>query len=206
MTKTNNKLKKILIATKNNDKFLIVAGLLKRAGLKDHSFVTLRDLDIREDIEENGSILNRAKQKADFFEKIILRNRIAGIEAVLGVDDGLKLPGRKRIISNSKEITDRILKGEIIPAGEIITIASAFVLKVPSKNIQVACVTGIPYVYLSNKENLKREEGKYVLNFVVGFLGGKKPLSAMSGKKCFDYYYKHSKKEFNKLCGVLLKK
>lgn len=198
--------KKILIATKNKDKFLVVVGMLKQLGLEDYKFINLEDLDIQEDVKEKGTILNRAKQKAVFFERVIVKKKITDIVAVLGIDDGLILPGRKKIISNSKEITDKILTGKIISAGDIITIARAFALNLLNKNIQFACITGIPYTYLGNKGNVKREEGKYVLNYVVGFLGSKKPLVAVNNEECLNYYFKYSKKELNKLCRDLLKK
>ena len=82
---------------------------------------------------------------------------------MLGIDDGLILSGRKKIISNSKEITDKILTGKIISAGDIITIVRAFALNLLDKNIQTTCITSIPYTYLGNKENIKREEGKSLL-------------------------------------------
>lgn len=203
MVNSKNNSKKILIATKNKDKFLIVSGMLKQLGLEKYKFVSLKDLGINEDVEEKSSVLNRAKQKADFFAKIIKKKKINGISAVLGKDDGIVLPGSKRIITNSKETTDKILTGKIISAGEIIIIASAYALNFLDKNIRASCITKHPYIYLGNKENVKRKEGGYVLNYVVAPLGSKKPLIATSKKDCFRYYLKHSKKELNKLCKVL---
>lgn len=206
MINVKNNPKKILIATKNVNKFSIVSDLLKKAGLENYEFINLHDLSIEEDLEEKGSILNRAKQKADFFTEVIKKKKINDIAAVLGKDDGLILPGRKKIFSNSKETTDQILEGKIILAGEIITVASAYALNFLDKNIQKTCVIKHSYIYLGNKENIRRKEGMYVLNYVVGFLGSKKPLSAESEEECLNYYYKYSKKELNELCGLLFEK
>lgn len=206
MAELKNNSKKILIATKNKDKFIMVSGMLKKSGLEDFKFINLHDLNIQEDIEEKGSILNRAKQKADFFSDIIFKMKIIDIMAVLGVDDGLVLPGSKKIISNSKETTDRILEGKIISDGEIITIAKAYALNLPDINTQKTCISSIPYIYLGNKENIKREEKGYILSYVVGMLGSKSPLSAASDEECLNYYLKYSRTELSKLCEILLKK
>jgi hypothetical protein len=203
MTDKTDKSKTILIATKNNDKFLIVAGMMKQLGLNNYKFISLHDLNIKEDLKEKGTISDRAKQKANFYQKIILKKKIAGITAVLGTDDGIKLPGRKTAASNSKQITDKILSGELISIGETVSISRAFSLNLTAGNARNACVTDIPYVFLGNEENIKREEEKYPLNRVLSLSNGKKPLAATNEKECLEYYLKHSRKELELLCKIL---
>lgn len=205
MDNKTNKPKKILIATKNSDKFLIATGMLKELGLKDYEFVNLHGLNVRENIKEKGTILDRAKQKANFYQKVIVKNKIPGITAVLGIDDGIKLLSRKTIASNSKQMTDKILSGELVSVGEIVLIARAFALNLTENNTKDACITNMPFIFLGNKENTKREEEKYPLSRVFGLLNSKKSITATNEKECLKYYLRYSRKELNNLCKILPK-
>ncbi len=203
MTNKINSSKKILIATKNRDKFYIVVNMLKRLGLRDYTFLNLHDLNIHQKLKERGTLLNRAEQKANFYQKIIERKKVVKIVAVLGVDDGIKIEHRKIINSNSKKITDKILSGELVPTGEVIFIMRAFALSLVGNNKRAACVTNIPFVFLGNKMNIKREAEKYPLSRVFGLLNSDKTIIETSSKKCLDYYLKYSQKELSNLCEII---
>jgi len=205
MKNKTDKSKKILIATKNSDKFLIVTDMLKELGLKNYEFINLHGLNIRENLKEKGTILDRAKQKASFYQKIIVKKKIPGITAVLGIDDGIKLLSRKTVASNSKQITDKILSGELVSVGEIVLIARAFALNLTEDGAKDACITNMPFIFLGNEENIEREEEKYPLSRVFGLLNGKKSITATSENECLKYYLKYSKKELNNLCKILPK-
>ncbi len=203
MKKKNNNSKLILIATKNKDKFLIVSNMLKRVGLKNYKFINLQSLKIHEDVKEKGTIMQRAKQKADFYQKIILEKKITEVIAILGIDDGIKLFNRKRINSNSKEIADGILSGKLSSIGNIIFVVRAFALNLMDNKIQTTCITHIPFVFLGNIKNVKRNKEKYPLSHVFGMQNRKKSIIETSEKECLEYYLKYSKKELIKLCQIL---
>lgn len=63
--KRSEKVRKILIATRNNDKFKIVSKLLLTSNFKDYKFYSLNDINesvIEE--KETGDVLNRSFKKA----------------------------------------------------------------------------------------------------------------------------------------------
>lgn len=64
---TTNK-KTIVVATKNIDKFRIVVDILLGLGAIDFTYCNLTDLKITEEMEETGTIEDRAKQKALFYK------------------------------------------------------------------------------------------------------------------------------------------
>lgn len=193
----------ILIATKNRDKFEIVSGILSRLGSDKYKFVSLYDLDVADDVEEKGTIINRARQKADFFEKIITKKKMPDIIAVLGIDDGLILPGKKKASSNSKELTDAILSGKLVSAGDVVQLARAFALNVRGTNKRAVCTTGIPFKFLGSSWTIKRIEGKYPLNDVFGLCGNSKSVNSTGEEECFEYYLKHCRKELEGLFEIL---
>ena len=58
-------MKKILIATRNKDKFKIISKLLSIESFKDYKFISLNDIE--EDIidkKEVGDVINRSYEKA----------------------------------------------------------------------------------------------------------------------------------------------
>jgi hypothetical protein len=191
--------KTILIATRNGDKFEIVSGMLKRLAMGNFGFVSLSDINISDEIKEMGTIANRAKQKADFFEKIVMKNKNPEIIAVLGIDDGLILPGRKRANSNSKELTDAFLSGKLISVGDIVLLARAFALNVLNSRKSRTCITKIPFEFLGSSQTIKRIEGKYPLNDAFGLCGNGKSVNATSEQECFEYYLRYCKKELEGL-------
>ncbi|MFA6096243.1 MAG: hypothetical protein WC788_01285 [Candidatus Paceibacterota bacterium] len=191
--------KTILIATRNRDKFEIVSGILTRLGLNKYKYSSLYDLNVIEDVKEKGTIVNRAKQKADFFEKIVIKKKIPNIIAVLGIDDGLILPGKKRASSHSKELTGSILSGKLISVGDTVQLARAFALNVLSPKKSRTCITKIPFRFLGSSQAVKRIEGKYPLNDIFGLCGNAKPVNSTSEEECFEYYLRYSEKELNGL-------
>lgn len=195
----NDNTKTILIATKNKDKFRTVSKILSHLHLGNFRFVDLHDLGVEDDIEERGSIIERAKQKADFYGGIVYKNKVSNVNAVLGIDDGLKLYGNEEILCNSKEITDGILSGKKIKKGDVIIVARAYALK-PAKGIKThTCITEIPFQHIGNSEKIKRIEEIYPLNHVLGFVGEKRTIIKMPEDECIEYYCRYSKKDLKDL-------
>ena len=68
------KVKKILIATTNKDKFKIISCLLRRAGLKEDTYQILSLDNINYDGPDNkevGDITERARRKAETVKRYI---------------------------------------------------------------------------------------------------------------------------------------
>lgn len=68
-----NTLPIILVVTKNKDKYRIVVDILVCSGFDKFQYCSLTEFNITEDMEETGSIENRAKQKALFYKKILMQ-------------------------------------------------------------------------------------------------------------------------------------
>jgi hypothetical protein len=186
-------MKKILIATKNKDKFVIVVDIFKKIGLQNYEFVNLHDLSIDDNIEETGDITQRAEQKAKFYGNIAKKLSIAGLVAIIGIDDGIKLPKNDNANPNSKEITSGILSGELVEKGDIVWIVRAFVIYVLETGKIVSSTTLIPFNFLGNSEDVKWMDEKYPLSLVLGRVNDFKPVAEISNKESSDYYLKYSK-------------
>jgi len=103
------KMKKILIATTNKDKFKIVSYILRRAGISEdlYEILSLNDINYDgPDIIEVGDILKRARVKAETI-KNFFQNEI--YDYFIGIDDGIILKGNMIGVFSSiclKNMTD----------------------------------------------------------------------------------------------------
>ena len=77
-------MKKILIATRNKDKFKIVSKLLSTNEFKEYSFYNLNEIENIVDKKESGDVINRSKEKAKNAYESIKNN---DFEYIVGVDD-----------------------------------------------------------------------------------------------------------------------
>lgn len=103
-------MKKILIATRNKDKYKIVSKLLSAKTFKNFKFISLNE--IKEDIidkKEVGYIKNRSYEKAMNVYKS-LKNNI--YDYIVGIDDGIEIRGN--IIENVKEYIKAILDNKYL--------------------------------------------------------------------------------------------
>jgi len=188
-------MKKILIATKNLDKYNITNQLIERVAPRKFTFSNLIDLGIEHEIEENGSIKERAEQKAlVYFNYLKDNNLLNDIFAVVGIDDGFDLSESGQGDPNSKEITDAILSGEYLKENERIWMKRAFAIYNSEAGMN-SCLTSVPFVFLGNKNNITREDGKYPLRNVLGSVDLNKTMIDMTHDEAMDYYFKHSERD-----------
>lgn len=185
-------MEKILVATKNRDKFTIVVDIFRKLGLRDYEFVNLHDLGITDEIEEVGSIIQRAEQKAIFYAGIINRQPAIGVRLVVGIDDGIKLPNDDKASPNSKEITRGILSGQLVKKGDIIWIVRSFVIYVAEDGNVISSMTQIPFSFLGNSKNVSLEDEKYPLSLVLGMMNDFRPIAEISSEESSKYYLKYS--------------
>lgn len=185
-------MKKFLVATKNKDKFLIAVDIFKKIGLQNYEYINLHDLGINDNIEETGDIIQRAEQKAKFYGDIAKKLSVAGLVAIVGIDDGIKLSKNDNANPNSKEITNGILSGELVKKGDIVWIARAFVIYVLETGKIVSSTTLIPFNFLGNSEDVRWMNEKYPLSLVLGRVNDFKPVAEISNKESSEYYLKYS--------------
>lgn len=189
-------MKKLLIATKNNDKYSIVSALIGKVLSGDVSFHSLKDAGIGYDINEEGSILERSEQKAKVYWDYLDKERKSLYLAVIGIDDGFSIDREKEGDPNSKELTDKILAGGLVNPGDTIWIKRGFAIY--NDNGLVSCLTSIPFVFLGNPENISREEGIYPLSSVLASVDGNVSIKDMNFDDTIRYYLEY--------CGQDLKK
>lgn len=181
---------KVLIATKNKDKFNIISNML--ISILGNN-ITLKDLsDYKNYIEkeEEGDNIERAKFKArNFLEQVD-----EYFDFVLGIDDGI-------IIDNIEYVTVKnhlydIVIGNKVKIGTKIYITRAYYLITNDKK-EYFCYNKIPYI-VRKKLNSFDEVG-YPLNAVISTIDNEKVLTERTDKELNDYFLKYSKDDLIKL-------
>lgn len=183
----------ILIATKNLDKFRIVMDILKGIGLRTYSYVSLVDLQIEDEMEESGTIEDRARQKVIFYKEILKnKNLLTDIVAIIGVDDGIYIKKEGYHTAESKEITDQILSGLRLQKGDEIVIRRSYFAYIANANEDFHCTTNVPFQFLGNPKGITRKDGKYPLSHVIGHLGGNTTVAENISESNIRYNITHS--------------
>lgn len=183
----------ILVATQNEDKFLIVVDILKGIGLQKYNYASLIDYNVTEDMEESGTSEERAKQKALFYKNICeKRNLLENILAIIGVDDGIFIKKEGSGTAESKEITDQILSGSRINIGDEIDIRRSYFFTNIKTKEEFSCTTNIPFQFLGNQNGITRQSGKYPLSYVIGQLNSDVKVSDNADQKNTTYNIIHS--------------
>jgi hypothetical protein len=158
--------------------------------IPDVFLLSLTAANIPGDVVEAGSIAERAIQKASFFVgRIEWLDRVSEFDAVLAVDDGLRVGGSPAL-PTSKELTDRILKSEWA-RGTSVTVVRAFALIKRGEQPRVE-VTNVPFKYLGNPRNVLRENGKYPLSQVLAPEGKGITVSEMAAEEEDAFNLAHS--------------
>lgn len=158
----------IVIATRNADKFRIVSDLLRDAGLHSYTFGNLQDFPGYTEDEEQGSIEERAEQKANACMRYLKESGVSSLPYVIGVDDGMRLPGHDIADPNSKEVTASIVRGDVLKPGETMHIVRAYGLCVPSNGTCHHAITEIPFLY---RGGTPPEGAHYPLSYVLSYTG-----------------------------------
>lgn len=181
----------ILIATQNQDKFRIIKGLLFNCGLSDCLFKNLSDVNIESQAEEYGNLINRALMKAEYACNAI--DKSEQIDIFVGIDDGMKYKNGKTN-ENSKEITEKILRHDLLDIGETLVIVRAFVFLDNEGTVIDKFETEIPYKFIGNANNIQLQDAKYPLSHVLAPLEGEESLVEMGEKESMDYYLLFSRR------------
>lgn len=190
-------MKKILIATTNKDKYRIVTYLLDRAGLKcdEYLYQSLDDINYSgPDKKEQGSIDNRAEDKAKVVKEYLDNNKSNVFEYIIGIDDGIFIKGA--LEENIKDFIKKILYEDFLANGEEFAFYRAYCLIDKSGRI-VKTQTQIPYTY-KYKDGAEFKLNAYPLSQVSVPLGYSVALTDMSNSEEDEYAWKYSKDKLTK--------
>ena len=161
---------KVLIATRNKDKFKIVSKLLTSI-FKNYKYYNLNDLDEEIiDKKESGDVINRSYEKAKNAYDSIKNN---DFKYIVGIDDGIKI--RDEILENVKELIKPIINDEYLNNDEVVYIVRAYTF-FSNTGDYYKILTEIPFKYKKITYNLEIEKNSYPLSHVLRTLDSDKTL------------------------------
>ena len=195
-------MKKILIATNNRDKYRIVTDLLKRAGLNNDEYLyqSLDDINYSgPDMKEEGTIDNRAENKAKVVKEYLDEINGNDFEYIIGIDDGIFIKGELR--ANIKDYIKKILYEDFLEDGEEFSFYRAYCL-IKDNNDIIKTKTKIPYKY-KHKDSAEFKENSYPLSQVSVPLGSNIALTDMSDAEEDEYAWKYSKDRLVEFINLL---
>ena len=123
-------MKNILIATKNKDKYKVVHYLLEKICFQEqnnYKFFSLNDINYKGPEEkEEGSLIQRAEQKAKTVKNYLDKNNGNIFEYIIGIDDGIFIKGKLQ--ENIKDYVRKILYENYLNENENYSFARAYCL------------------------------------------------------------------------------
>ncbi len=159
-------MKSILLATQNESKIKLLTKLITDV-CGEFKFVSLKELGINDEVEETGTIEERARQKAKFYlQKVTEMGH--DFDYVLGADDGIEIPGIAEATAETKKIVNQIINQNLIQIGQSVNILRAFCFI--SSLCQKELITKIPLKYIGNDEQIAKITGKYPLSFLLSHI------------------------------------
>ena len=187
-------MKKILIATRNKDKFKIVSKLLSTDLFKDYEFYSLDDIeDNIIDKKEQGDVINRSFEKAMNIYNNISNNCY---DFIIGIDDGIKM--KDKIIENVKDYIKPIIDDKYLSQNEIVFIVRAYTF-VANNGKYKSIITEIPFKYKKLEKEFNIEDNSYPLSHVLTPLDSFKTVIELSEEESNNYYLSYSRKEFDEV-------
>lgn len=188
-------MKRVLIATTNNDKFDVVKRMFEATIFPKDEFKidSLKTLNIQLiDEEEIGDNSDRARQKAISASKQL---KDYDFDYIVGLDDAIFLKGELR--PNVKDYLTKLLYENYLAEGEEYAFNRAYCFVDKEGNEQLITAT-IPYIYRST-DNAVIKECSYPLSKVAIPLGYDKPIDELSSEEELNYYLKYVKEALEKI-------
>lgn len=178
--------RRVLVATKNTDKFRLLAEVFAIAGFPRLIPID-RDYRPRREV---GDIMARARQKAVSVPK---QTWMKSYDGVLGVDDGLSLNGGP-VSAHSKSLTDRILRGDACEVGDAVAIVRAHAIVLRERPTRpLVAVAEIPFTFVGNPLGVRRpSKGGLPLLHVLGASGSHESLHSAGPQQLVEYFFQHS--------------
>ena len=187
-------MKKILIATRNKDKFATIKQVLSKIAEEEYRYYSLYDIEgLDKDEKESGTIDKRAYDKANQIYQTIEDN---DFEYIIGIDDGIKLKGILR--ENVKDYLNDIIDDKYLSEGEQIEIVRAYCFM--DKNGEYkSTITEIPFKYKKYNGELKIEANTYPLSHVLTPVDSDTPVSELSNEDDINYCFKYTEPKLREL-------
>lgn len=187
-------MKKILIATKNKDKYNIVEKMLSQTLFNNYNFYNLDTIDEKiEPDKEVGNINDRATAKARKTFNTLKNN---DFDYIIGIDDNIKIKGT--IIEDVKLYINKIINENYLEENEIVSILRSFTF-ISKEGKEKTVLTEIPYMYKSTKEKVNISENDYPLDYVMVPLNSNKPVSEIDEATANEYFLIYSNPRFNEI-------
>lgn len=187
-------MEKILIATKNKDKFEIVTKILNKINNVSYEYYSLYDIkNLEKSDKEEGNIEVRAYNKANQIYSSIKYNHF---KYIIGIDDGIKMRGILR--ENVKDYIKDIINDKYLSEGEQVEIVRAYCF-MNEKGEYKTVTTEIPFKYQKYNGNLKIEENSYPLSNVLRPIDSDKTVAQMDKNENNQYYLKYSEKKIKEV-------
>lgn len=180
---------KILIATRNDDKFKIISELLRTTIFEGKDFYYLKNINEQiKDKKEKGDLINRSYEKAkNAFENI----KDNDFQFIVGVDDGIKI--KDKVIKNVKDYINSIINGELLEENETVYIVRAYSF-IEKSGRKKSIITEIPFRYRKQKKEILVKKDSYPLSNVLSPIDYDKVVSEQTFKESNDYYIIYSQK------------
>lgn len=185
---------KILIATRNNDKFKIIEKLLKSTIYSSSEFYSLNELEeVIEEKKETGNIINRAQEKAYTVYNNITNN---DFDYIIGVDDGIEM--KSKLVENVKDYIEDIINDKFLIEKEKIFIVRAFSF-INKKGNEKSIITKIPFVYKKTEKKLEILNNTYPLSYVLTEVNKNVTISNQNFEDSNNYYKLYSERQLNEV-------
>ena len=184
-------MKNILIATKNKDKYKIAHYLLEKLcfpKLNNYQYFSLNDINYKGPEEkEEGTLIQRAEQKAKTVKNYLDKNNENRYEYIIGIDDGIFIKGKLQ--ENIKDYVKKILYENYLNENENFSFSRAYCV-ISKDNKIFKTITNVPYKY-KTKKNAEIKENTYPLSQVSCPIGMDKSLDELNIEEgclyCFNY-------------------
>ena len=188
-------MKKVLIATTNNDKYSAVSRVFKHTIFPEDNYIIeqlTKEMNVPDE-KEFGNNIERAREKAiNAFNHLKKYN----YDYIVGLDDALFI--KNELEPNVKEYINKILFENYLNEGEEYAFNRAYCIIDKNEKIYETSIN-IPYIYNSLKEDIKLEEHSYPLSKVSYPIGHNKPICDLDENEEINYYLKYVKEDLMNL-------
>ena len=185
---------KILIATKNKDKFDIINRILNKIDGVNYKCYSLYDINnFNKDDKESGDIKERAYKKAN---QIHISNKKEKFKYIVGIDDGIKIKGV--LTEDIKKYIKDIIEDKYLKEGEQIEIVRAYCFMREDGSYETI-VTEIPFKYKRIDSEIEIKENTYPLSNVLMPVDCNEVVAKMSKEENNNYYLKYSEKKIKEV-------
>lgn len=182
-------MKKVLIASTNNDKYETVYNIFINTifPVDEYEIVKLTDDMNLPDEKESGNNIERARNKA---LNAVNHLKSYNFDYIVGLDDAVVIKGR--IEPNIKEYLHKILFEHYLEDGEEYAFNRAYCIIDKDDNMYETNID-VPYVYHDLQEEFELKERSYPLSHVSYPIGYDKPVCELNHDEQIDYYLKYVK-------------